>query len=226
MIIAIDGPAGAGKSTLAKHIARELGLQLIETGALYRAVGWLARIHAIELENVPQLAAIATNLDLHFAYQNDTNHVWYQNQDITDALRTQQAGQDASKLSVYPQVREALLEQQRKLAHAQDSVLEGRDIGTVVCPDADVKFFITASPEIRAERRLKELESNGISRNYDEILREIVERDARDTSREIAPLIPAKDAVHIDASKRAVNDILRQMLEVIDRRTTQNNQRS
>lgn len=221
MIIAIDGPAGAGKSTLAKRIAKTLDVQLIETGALYRAVGWLARCNDIPIDNVAQLTEIAADLELRFVYQNDTNHVWYNDRDITHALRTQQAGQDASKLSVYPAVREALLEQQRRLAHAQDSVLEGRDIGTVVCPHADVKFFVTASPEIRAQRRLIELEKKGESGDYDTILREIIERDTRDTHRKIAPLIAAHDAVPIDASERTIDDILAQMLDVIAARTSQ-----
>lgn len=214
MIIAIDGPAGAGKSTLAKRIAQTLNLQLVETGALYRAVGLLAKEQGVGLavDDAPSLAEIAENLQIHFQYQDGVNHVFVNDRDVTTRLRTQEAGQHASQLSAYPQVRAALLGQQRTLADQHPSVLEGRDIGTVVCPHATYKFFVTASPEVRAKRRVIELESRGESGDYDTILRQIVERDLRDSTRDIAPLIPAEDAIHIDTGTRGVEEILSTML--------------
>lgn len=221
MIIAIDGPAGAGKSTLAKRLAQKLKLQLVETGALYRAVGVLAKEEGVGLEpkNIPALTRIAEELHIRFAYQDGVNHVWIHDRDVTAILRSQQAGQDASKLSVYPAVRTALLDKQRDLANAEPSVLEGRDIGTVVCPHAAVKFFVSAAPEVRAERRVKELEERGESASYQDILRDILARDERDATRDVAPLIPAKDAEHIDTGTRGVEAILAQMLGVISERT-------
>lgn len=220
MIIAIDGPAGAGKSTLARRIAQELDLQLVETGALYRAVGLCARKQGVGLHpnDMAELVTIAENLSLHFVYKNGTNQVWMDGDNVTDRLRTQQAGQDASKLSVYPEVRAALLDQQRNLAHARSSVLEGRDIGTVVCPHADVKFFVSASPEVRAKRRLRELKSRGNTADYQTILREIIDRDLRDSTRTVAPLVPASDAIVIDTGDREVEEIVSHMLARIGER--------
>lgn len=216
MIIAIDGPAGAGKSTLAKGLAKALDFQLVETGALYRAVGVLAREQGVDLNDEPALTSIAESLDMRFVYVQDVNQVWLGDREVTALLRSEQAGQDASKISVYRNVRTALLDTQRTLASARSSVLEGRDIGTVVCPHADVKFFVSASPEVRAERRAKELKARGETAVYQDILRDIQDRDHRDATRTVAPLVPADDAIRIDTSTRGIDAILAQMLGHID----------
>lgn len=219
MIIAIDGPAGAGKSTLAKRIAQTLDLQLIETGALYRSVALLARENDVALDDCARLEDLANTLTLRFESTNGGNLVWLAERNITSDLRAQQVEKDASVISSYPGVRNALLEQQRALADARDSVLEGRDIGTVVCPNADVKFFVSASAEVRAERRTKELNNRGISVDYASVLQGIVDRDIRDTTREVAPLIPAADAIAIETSDRGIEAVLEQMLEIIGEKT-------
>lgn len=215
MIIAIDGPAGAGKSTLAKRISQELNLQLIETGALYRAVALLAQENDIPIDDYAGIEDVARTLTLRFESTNGGNVVWLEDRNITSDLRAQSVEKHASVLSSYPGVRRALLEQQRTLANARDSVLEGRDIGTVVCPNADVKFFVSASAKVRAERRTKELISQGISADYETVLQGIVERDERDSTREVAPLEPANDAIPIETSDRSIDEVLQQMLEII-----------
>lgn len=219
MIVAIDGPAGAGKSTLAKRIAQELDLQLIETGALYRSVALLAHEKGIAIDDYSGLEDLANSITLRFESTNRGNLVWLADRNITSELRTQHIEKVASVVSSYPGVRTALLEQQRNLAHARDSVLEGRDIGTVVCPDADVKFFVTASAKVRAERRTQELKSQGVSADYSSVLDAIMERDIRDSTREVAPLEPASDSITIETSDRGIEAVLQQMLQIIDERT-------
>lgn len=219
MIIAIDGPAGAGKSTLAKRIAQELNLQLIETGALYRAVALLAQENDIALDDYARLEEVARTLTLRFESTNGGNLVWLDDRDITSNLRAQPVEKHASVISSYPGVRSALLEQQRTLANARDSVLEGRDIGTVVCPHADVKFFVSASAKVRAERRTEELKRRGISADYESVLQAIVERDERDSTREVAPLEPAADAIPIETSDRSIDEVLAQMIQIIGQNT-------
>lgn len=218
MIVALDGPAGAGKSTLASLIAQKMGYQLIETGALYRAVGYLAREKGVDLDNEISLAGIATLLNIRFEFQEGKNRVFVHGIELTQRLRTPQAAKDASVVSVLPAVRHALLDVQRTLAHASDSVMEGRDIGTVVCPDAEVKFFVTASSHVRAQRRLLELQRAGESPDFDQVLADIQTRDKRDSERDVAPLKAANDAIHIDTTHRDIDDVLNQMVENIERR--------
>lgn len=217
MIVALDGPAGAGKSTLAKRVSSELGFQLVETGALYRAVGLLAREQGVSLDNAAGLEALATDLPLRFVFEGGCNHVWLGDRDVTELLRTEQAGADASVVSSVPEVRAALLSLQRELAAASDSVLEGRDIGTVVCPSAEVKFYITASPEMRATRRVAELLSKSVVADYEQVLSDIIERDERDMNREIAPLRPADDAIYLDTTERPIEDVFALVRDEIHR---------
>lgn len=205
MIVALDGPAGAGKSTLAKMVSEALGFQLVETGALYRAVGFLAREQGVSLDDAERLAELATDLPLRFAFSDGKNRVFLGERDVTAALRSEAAGADASVVSVLPAVRTALLSLQRELAEARDSVLEGRDIGTVVCPNAEVKFYITASPEVRADRRVAELAAASIPAEYAQVLADIIERDERDMNREVAPLRPAADAIYLDTTDRPID---------------------
>lgn len=216
MIVALDGPAGAGKSTLAKMVSQELGFQLVETGALYRAVGLIAREQGVPFEAPDALGRIAAELPLRFAFEGGRNRAYLGDRDVTDALRTEQAGADASIVSALPEVRNALLSLQRELAGARDSVLEGRDIGTVVCPQAEVKFYITASPEIRAKRRVDELQAQGIAADPDVVLQDIIARDDRDMNRDVAPLRPAEDAVYIDTTHKPIDAVFEQLRAQIE----------
>ncbi|MFN3197106.1 MAG: (d)CMP kinase [Bradymonadia bacterium] len=195
MIVAIDGPAGAGKSSVGKAVAQQLGFVRIDTGALYRAVGFAATRGQVGPED-PGLGAFASGLDLAF----DGDRVLLDGEDVTEAIRTPEMSKAASLYAAKIPVREALLSLQRRLGRAQDSVLEGRDIGTVVFPDAEVKIFLTASDEARAQRRLKELEGKGITASLDEVLADIRARDAADSGRDVAPLVQADDAVVVDTT--------------------------
>lgn len=212
MIIAIDGPAGAGKSTIAAEVARRLGFRLIDTGAIYRTVAWLAREQGVPLDDGPALAALAGSVDLEFRLEDGGTALYRDGVRVGDEIRTPENGQAASKVSALPEVRAALLEIQREMGRAHSSVLEGRDIGTVVFPDADVKIFLSASPSERARRRVEQLREKGVAADYDAILREIEERDHRDSTRAIAPLVPAPDAIEIDATAIDIEGVVRAVL--------------
>lgn len=212
MIVALDGPAGVGKSTVARELARRLDFQLIETGAIYRAVGLLAREQGIALDDAEALEAIARTLPLRYRFEGDRNHVYLGDRDVTDALRTPQASSDASVVSVIPAVRVALLDLQRSLAESRDSIMEGRDIGTVVCPNAEVKVFVSASAEVRAQRRFDELQAEGIETTFDAVLEDQRIRDDRDTNRAVAPLRPADDAHMLDTSDLSIEAVIEQVI--------------
>lgn len=220
MIVAIDGPAGAGKSTLARLLAQALNLQLIETGALYRAVGLLALERGVELTDTAQLKSIAASLDISFRFEGGTNRVMVHSIDRTAELRAEAVSSAASRVSSIPEVRAALLELQRSLGGRSDSVLEGRDIGTVVFPNADAKFFVTAAAEERARRRVAQLESEGaeVVPDYRAVLVDIEERDRRDRERETAPLRQAADAVLIDTTSISTDTALDRIRAVIESR--------
>lgn len=215
MIIAIDGPAGAGKSTIARLVAKTLGFQLIDTGAIYRTVAYEADKRGISWDDAPALGQLAQQLSFRFALTEDKNQVFCNDQPLGDEIRTQHISQGASVVSAHPAVRQALLEQQRRLGHAYDSVLEGRDIGTVVFPDAPLKIFLTASPQARAERRVAQLIEQGQPADYAQILAEIVERDERDSSRSIAPLIQASDAVAVDTTGLEIDEIVSRIVALV-----------
>lgn len=213
-IVAIDGPAGAGKSTIAKLAAERLGLMRVDTGAIYRAVALVATERGLSDEE--EIAAAARAIDLLF----DGGRVLIGARDVSSAIRTQEISQSASRVSALPAVRAALLELQRRLgrAHAKGAVLEGRDIGTVVFPDAEVKVFLTASPEERARRRVKDLEASGQPADYAEVLASIRERDERDSSRAVAPLKPAADAVPLDTTALSLEEVLEAITRIVRER--------
>lgn len=215
MIIAIDGPAGAGKSTIAREVAQRLGFQLVDTGAIYRTVALRARQQGVGIDDGPALAELARTLDFAFELRGDTNVVICNGEELGGQIRTPENSQAASKVSAIPAVRDALLELQRRIGRASDSVLEGRDIGTVVFPDADVKIFLTASPEVRAQRRTDQLEQAGQPADYHEILAELRIRDERDSNRETAPLKQADDAIAIDSTAHPIDDVVTQILGVV-----------
>lgn len=212
MIVAIDGPAGAGKSTIAQTVAQTLGLPLIDTGAMYRTVAYLALQQNIPLDDEAKLAELAKTLDFSFELVDDENRAYCNGKALGVEIRSEQVGKAASIISQHEAVRSSLVKLQRQLGAAHGSVMEGRDIGTVVFPDAEVKVFLTASPKERARRRVEQLKEQGIDANYDEILNEICERDARDSTRAAAPLVAASDAVKIDSTTHTIDEVVRQIV--------------
>lgn len=200
MIVAIDGPAGAGKSSVSAALADRLGFQLIDTGALYRCVALSALEQGVAFDQAGRLAAIAAGLSVRFEFVAGRNRVLLGQRDVSDLIRTPAVSDGASRVSAVPEVRAALLDLQRVMGRASDSVMEGRDIGTVVFPDAEVKVFLTASVDARAHRRAAEYVAKGLGADIDAVRRDIVERDERDTGRATAPLKRADDAVELDTT--------------------------
>ena len=215
MIVAIDGPSGAGKSTVAKAVAKALGFSCLDTGAMYRAIAWRALQDGVALDDEPTLGEIARTYDIAFGHvEGDPvpRRVFIGDDEVTDAIRTAEIDRAVSPVSAAPAVREALLDQQRRIGNAGDYVVEGRDIGTVVFPDAAVKVFLTASDEARAHRRVRQNVARGIgSLDYDEVLADLRRRDETDSSRATAPLRPADDAVHIDSTSHYIEEVIDQI---------------
>jgi len=213
--IAIDGPGSAGKGTVAKGVARKLGYQYVDTGAMYRAVALLAERRGVSLDSEPDLTELAASLDFSFGWDGDVLRVLVDGQDITRDIRTEAAGQGASRVSALPGVRQALLDLQRRLARVGGVVMDGRDIGTVVLPSAQVKVFLDASLEERARRRHEELLRRGEVIAYSDVLRDLEERDSRDRDRETAPLRPADDAVIIDSTDLSIRQVVDRVLALV-----------
>ncbi len=209
MIIAIDGPAGAGKSTVAQELAKTLGYQLVDTGAMYRTVAFEALNAGVDLGDEEAVAKIARTLSFEFRFVEGENVVFCNGKALDQEIRTAEVSRAASIISAHPDVRTAMVEQQQRVGRGRSSVLEGRDIGTVVFPDAEVKAFVTASAETRARRRLEQMEECGEDGDYQEVLKEIVARDKRDTEREVAPLKQAEDAVVVDTTEMTIEEVLR-----------------
>ena len=199
--IAVDGPSGAGKSTLAKALARELNIIYVDTGAIYRTVGLAAYRAGIDRHDEPAVKALLPKLSIEMRYNEaGEQRMFLDGEDVSEAIRMPEISICASDVSSLPAVRSFLLEMQRKLAREHNVVMDGRDIGTVVLPDADLKIFLTASAEQRAKRRMLELEAKGVDANFDEVLKDIEYRDDQDTKRAAAPLRAAEDAVRVDTS--------------------------
>ena len=200
--IAIDGPSGAGKSTLARRAAKEFGFLYVDTGAIYRTVGLAAHRRGIDCHDEPAVSQILPELDIRMGYNESGEQRMYLNgEDVSEAIRAPEISICASDVSSLPAVRSFLLEMQRKTARENDVLMDGRDIGTVVLPDAELKIYLTASAKARAERRLKELLAKGVETSFDDVLRDIEYRDYQDTHRETAPLKQAEDAVLLDTSE-------------------------
>jgi cytidylate kinase len=215
-IVAIDGPAGVGKSTTARALARRLGYVLVDTGALYRGVALAARERGIPWEDEAAVTALSREIELGFASQEDgTPRLLLDGEDRADQIRTPEISAGASRVSAYPGVRRALLGIQRDLGRQGGVVLEGRDIGTVVFPDAEVKLFLTASAEERARRRVKDLQDRGMTTDHHQILAQIRARDEADSSRAIAPLRPAEDAVILDSTSLDLEAVVEYVLEMV-----------
>lgn len=217
--IAIDGPSGAGKSTLAKRLAQELDFLYVDTGAIYRTVGLAALRRGIDLSDAAQVAAVLPQLTITMGYGEDgLQHMCLNGEDVTAAIRENEISACASKVAAIPAVRDFLMEMQRKAAQEHDVIMDGRDIGTMVLPRADLKIYLTAAPEARAERRYRELLERGQQANFDQVLREVVERDRRDTEREAAPLRQAEDAVLADTTGLDLEGSFQLLLGIIRER--------
>ncbi len=214
--IAIDGPAGAGKSTIAKRLAKELGYYYVDTGAIYRTVAYFMDLLGVSPKDVDGVERYIDELTIQIEYDEEgKQHMLMNGLDVTGEIRTQDISQKASLVSAHAVVREVLLDMQRDVAKAHNVIMDGRDIGTVVLPKADVKIFLTASPEVRAKRRYDELIAKGQSANLEQVLKEIVQRDYQDTHREIAPLKMAKDSVKLDTSDLDIEGVLDAMKKII-----------
>ena len=212
MIIAIDGPSGAGKSTVAKAVAKELGFSCLDTGAMYRAVAWRALHDGVSREDAEAVGALAHTCTLSFCHEQGDpvpRRVFVDDVEVTGAIRTAEIDRSVSAVSAVPAVRQALVDQQRRIGSEGNYVVEGRDIGTEVFPNAEVKVFLTASAEERAHRRVRQNADRGIgSIDYQEVLADIIRRDELDSSRDTAPLRPAKDAVLLDSSSMHVEEVI------------------
>ncbi len=214
--VAIDGPAGAGKSTLARRLAQELGYRYVDTGAIYRTVAYFFDLWGIAPKDIDGIKRYIDELTIRIEYDEaGLQHMIMNGMDVTKDIRTQEISQKASLISAHAIVREMLLDMQRQVAEEYDVVMDGRDIGTVVLPDATVKIFLTASPEVRANRRTKELLEKGQKANFDQILKEIQQRDYQDTHREVAPLKMARDSVKLDTSELNIAETLAAMKEIV-----------
>ena len=213
-IVAIDGPAGAGKSTVSKLLARRLDFALVDTGAIYRCVALAARREGVEASDDQRLERLLQGIRISFRVVGEDNRVFLQGEDVSVEIRTPETSMGASQVSSRPVVREGLLALQRRLALAAGvgAILEGRDIGTVVFPDADAKFFLDANPDVRARRRYEELFQRGVESSLPDVLADQTKRDQDDSSRAVAPLRAAEDAVHIDSSAHPLSNVV-QMLE-------------
>ena len=219
-IIAIDGPAGSGKSTVAKTVAARLGYLYIDTGAMYRAVAVKAMEAGIPLDKPERIVELADRLDIHFRQAGSTQRIFADGEDVTEAIRTPEATQLSSPVSAIPGVRRRLVELQRQMGAQGGVVMEGRDIGTYVFPDAEVKVFLTASPEERVRRRCKDLERAGLPADPEQVARDLQERDERDSSRAMAPLCQARDAVLIDTDDMSIGEVVQAVIDLHNRKVS------
>ncbi|WP_417508639.1 (d)CMP kinase [Methylophaga sp.] len=206
-ILTIDGPSGSGKGTIAQMMARELGWHYLDSGAIYRVLAFASLKHQIPASHEGALVQLAQHLDLQFELDENGLKVLLEGQEVSQQIRTEKAGNAASKVAVIPSVRAALLQRQRDFAQAPGLVTDGRDMGTVVFPDAQFKVFLTASAEERALRRHKQLKEKGIESNLSDLIAEISERDKRDSERKVAPLLPAKDALILDSTELGISAV-------------------
>ena len=217
--IAIDGPAGAGKSTVARRLAKELGYQYVDTGAIYRTVAYFLDLWGVSPKDIDGVTRYIDELTIQIEYDEEgTQHMMMNGMDVTADIRTQDISQKASLVSAHAVVRDMLLDMQRDVAKKYNVIMDGRDIGTVVLPRADVKIFLTASPEVRAKRRTEELLAKGQKADYSQILKEIQQRDYQDTHREVAPLKLARDSVKVDTSDMDIEQVIGQIKTIVGKK--------
>ena len=216
--IAVDGPSGAGKSTMVKALAEKYGLLYVDTGAIYRVVGLFALRAGIGRDEIEKLIPRLPEIEVSLTHDKEGQHVFLGDEEVTRMIRTPEVSLYASDVSALPEVREKLLEMQRDFARKYDVIMDGRDIGTVVLPDAELKIFLTASAEERAQRRTRELLAKGTEVTYEETLRQVRERDYNDSHRAIAPLRPADDAVIVDTTGRNIEETVKLLSELVEER--------
>lgn len=218
-VITIDGASGTGKGTVSQLLAARLGWNFLDSGALYRVLALAAKNHSVALDNEKALEVLGEHLDVQFIANPDKSpKIILESEDITSTIRTEEVGNMASVIAALPAVRASLLSRQRAFREAPGLITDGRDMGTVVFPDAEIKFFLTASPEVRAERRFKQLKQQGLDVNLGSLLEELRQRDKRDSERPIAPLRPAEDAIIVDTDHLTVLQVVEKILEEISRK--------
>ncbi|ELK2036335.1 (d)CMP kinase [Vibrio vulnificus] len=215
-VVTVDGPSGAGKGTLCMLLSKKLGFQLLDSGAIYRVLALAAIHHCVDTESEDALVPLATHLDVQFVAEGDLVKVILEGEDVSKELRKEETGMAASKVAALPRVREALLRRQRAFEAAPGLVADGRDMGTVVFPNAKAKIFLDASAEERAHRRLKQLQDKGLDVRFDDLLSEIQERDDRDRNRPVAPLRPAEDALVLDSTSMSIDEVVEKALQYIE----------
>lgn len=214
--VAIDGPAGAGKSSVAKAVSQRMGIDYLDTGAMYRAMGLYMLINAVPIADEAAVAEYCGQARIGVTYDGGVQHTWLGDADVSQAIRTEQCSSAASGVSKVPQVRKMLVEAQRRIAAGHGVVMDGRDIGTRVLPDAAVKVFLTASPQVRARRRCDEMAAKGQAADYDTILRDIQARDYQDTHRAASPLKKAEDAVEVDTSEMSLEEVIAAICRLVE----------
>ena len=212
--IAIDGPAGAGKSTIAKNIAKKLEFIYVDTGAMYRAMAVFFIDNGVDLDSEEDIEIACGKVSINITYENGIQQIILNNTNVTGRLRTEEVGNTASKTAVYPAVRRKLVELQREIARTADVVMDGRDIGTCVLPDATCKVYLTASVETRADRRFKELQQKGMDADIEAIKADIADRDYRDMNRDVSPLKQAEDAVLVDSSNMNIEEVTEEIINI------------
>ncbi|MBN3491696.1 MULTISPECIES: (d)CMP kinase [Vibrio] len=215
-VVTVDGPSGAGKGTLCMLLAKKFGFHLLDSGAIYRVLALAAIHHGVDLDSEDALVPLATHLDVQFIAEGDLVKVILEGEDVSGELRKEETGMAASKVAAFPRVREALLRRQRAFAEGKGLVADGRDMGTVVFPQAEVKIFLDASAEERANRRLKQLQGKGLNVKFDDLLSEIQERDDRDRNRPVAPLRPAEDSLLLDSTTMNIDEVVEKALQYIE----------
>ena len=217
--IAIDGPAGAGKSTIAKRLAKELGYMYVDTGAIYRTVAYFFDLWGVSPKDIDGITRYIDELNISIEYDEDgLQHMIMNGIDVTNDIRTPDISQKASLVSAHAIVRDMLLDMQRDVAKQYDVIMDGRDIGTVVLPKATVKIFLTASAEVRAQRRCDELNAKGMKANYNQVLKDIQQRDYQDTHREVAPLKMCRDSIKLDTSELDIDGVIVAMKDIIQKK--------
>ena len=214
--VAIDGPAGAGKSTIAKKIAKKMQLIYVDTGAMYRAMALFLLRNHVSPEDAPAIERTCEDAEIGICYEKGQQVVYLNGENVNDLLRSEEVGKMASISSQIKSVRRKLVDLQRRLAETTDVIMDGRDIGTCVLPDADVKIYLTASSRVRAQRRFDELQEKGIACNFDEIEKDIIERDRRDMTREESPLKKAEDAIEVDTSDMSIEQVIATIIRICE----------